>query len=65
MAERPSSESGKRVIKSSLKDVISSQNKELVVKNEELASLIDRKMTDVAKSGMDPAALDVDVTIRW
>lgn len=66
MAEdRKALETGQRVIKSRLDQVVKGDGRELVVRNDELAKLIDTKFTEAAKSGIDPAALDVDITIRW
>jgi hypothetical protein len=65
MSEHLSLETGKRVIKSDLRSMVSTADRDLIVKNKELSGLIDKKLADVSKSGIDPAALDVDITVRW
>jgi hypothetical protein len=65
MAEPTSRESGKRIIKGDLRSMVATKDRNLVVQNEELSRLIDKKLSDVSKSGINPAALDVDVTVRW
>lgn len=60
-------ETGRRMLKrgATPKDLVSRDAGGMVVKNAELANLIDGKLAEVAKSGANPQALDVDVTIRW
>lgn len=59
-------ETGRRVLrKAAPKDMVHREAGNMVVKNAELASLIDSKFAEAAKAGVRPEALDVDVTIRW
>ena len=61
----PIVESGRRVIKGKVADVVSKAGKDLVVKNADLAKLIESKFAQIGKMKPGAAeALDVDVTIR-
>lgn len=59
-------ESGRRVLKGGPSGVVSHSGNDLVIKNAELAHLIDAKFGEMAKiKGPHKEAIDVDVTIRW
>ena len=58
-------ETGQRIIKGDLEQIVTTEGRELLVRNKQLKNLIDSKFEEAAKTGVDPAFLDVDVTIRW
>lgn len=57
-------ESGRRVLKGGPTGLVSHSGNELVVKNADLARLIDSKFSQAAALKSHKEALDIDITIR-